>query len=505
MGCVMMVRLCLALVLLVSSAGARAAWLVAETPHFRIHGTVTDSRIRQEAAVLEDFHTLLELLTQRRFPADAPKLNIYLVEGRGQMLTVSPGLPSNIGGFYTATPGGILAMVQEPTGGQAEFARDTLLHEYAHHFMMQAGTAALPAWYVEGFAEYLMTAEFRSDRIDFGGVNSGRYYVLTNMPWEPLERVLGRTKGVNVDSFYAQSWLLTHYLNRMEGMPARRNAYLTKVAAGADPVEAFRQEIDPDLKAFQGRLRNYLNGRTITFSRMKRKPPGAFDIRISTLPPVANGVLLPLVAVQLPQTREHDAANMARIREAVAKAPGDPWAMRALAIAEAAAGDSRVAADRLDALLQTTPDDAELLRWRARLHRPWDRSTSAADLSAARKLLVRAHKAAPTDWLVLSDYVATFESREGRLPDAVLDVLAKAYSLAPQEQRLAYRTAVAMARAGQYDIAAAAMGPLVNDPHGGRAMVFERTLLDALRAREKKAVDAALSGILLAQGRQEAD
>jgi hypothetical protein len=501
----MVLRLCLALVLLVSSGVARAAWLVAETPHFRIYGTVSESRIRQEAAVLEDFHALVELLTSRKFPADAPKLDIYMVEGRGQMLIVNPRLPERAAGFYAATPGGILGMSLEPTGGEADFARDTLLHEYAHHFMMQAGSTALPAWYVEGFAEYLMTAEFRPDRIDFGGINRGRYYVLTNMPWEPLERVLGRAKGVNMDSFYAQSWLLTHYLNRMEGMPAKRDAYLKKVAAGADPVEAFREEIDPDLKAFQGRLRNYLNGRTLTFSRMTRTPPGAFDIRVSAMPSYANSALLPFVAVQLPQTKEHDAANMARIREALAKVPDEPWAKRTLAIAEAAAGDEAAAAARLDLLLLTAPADPELLRWRARLYKAWRPAASAADVSAARRLLVRANRAAPNDWLVLSDYAQTFEARGEKLPESVLNVLAKAHSLAPQEENLAYRTAMAMARAGRYDIAEAAIAPLVNDPHGGRAMVLERSLLAALRTKDTEAVDAALAGIAMARGQASAD
>lgn len=491
-------RLVVACLLLASAAVAQAGWLVAETPHFRIHGTVGEARIRQEAAVLEDFHALVEFLTGRKFAADAPRLDIYLVDSRSQMQIVRPGISGQVAGFYSATPGGILAMSLEPKDGE-DFARDVLLHEYSHHFMMQAGSTALPAWYVEGFAEYLMTADFRPDRIDFGGVNNGRYYVLTNLPWEPLERVLARAKGVNMDSFYAQSWLLTHYLNRTEGMPARRDAYLRKVAAGADPVEAFRSEIHSDLKAFQGRLRNYLNGRTLTLSRMKRKPPGAVDIRVTSLPPVATAALLPLVAVQLPQEPAHDAANMARIRQGLNKAPDDPWARRALAIAEAAAGDGKVAAARLDALLVEAPADAELLRWRARLYEPWKPSTPAADISAARKLLVRASRAAPNDWKVLSDYAAIHEARGDALPESVIEVLVKAHMLAPQEDSLAFRTAIATARAGDHAIAVAALAPLVNDPHGGRAMVPERALLDALRSGDKAAVEAALAGLRIAR------
>lgn len=501
----MFVRVCFAVLFLIGAAAAEARWLVAETAHFRIHGELGEARIREEAAVLEDFHGLLELLTNRSIPADAPKLDIYLVEGQGAMRLVNPRLDRDVGGFYTATRGGILALALEPVGANRAFGRDVLLHEYAHHFMMQAGNAALPAWYVEGFAEYLMTAEFRPDQIDFGGLNQGRFYVLTNMAWAPLEQVLGRAPAVSTANFYAQSWLLTHYLSRMEGMPEKRDAYLRKVAAGADPVQAFREEVDPDLEGFQRRLRNYLEGRSFTFSRLKRKAPQEVDIKVSQLSPVANSALLPLVAVQLPRSPADRAENLARIREAVAKAPDDPWGKRALAIAEAAAGDPEAAAQRLDALLLETPADPQLLRWRARLYRADSRSATPADVAAARRLLVRANRAAPDDWLVLADYAATFEARGEALPPSVVAVLGRANALAPQEPSLARRTAIALARTGDHAAAEAVLAPLVNNPHARRPMVSERSLLAALRARDDQAVDTALVGMRMVDGGAQAD
>jgi Flp pilus assembly protein TadD len=499
------VRVCLAVLLLLAAADAQARWLVAETAHFRIHGELGESRIREEAAVLEDFHALLELLTKRTFPPESPKLDIYLVEDRGALRLLNPRLPERVAGFYTASRGGIFAVSLEPSGANREFGRDVLLHEYAHHFMMQAGNAALPAWYVEGFAEYLMTAEFRPDRIDFGGLSRGRYYVLTNMAWAPLEQVLARAPSVSQDNFYAQSWLLTHYLSRVEGMPAKRDAYLRKVAAGADPVQAFKDEIDPDLQAFQGRLRNYLSGRSFTFSRLKRKAPQEIEVQVMQLSPVADKALLPLVAVQLPRPPAERAEHLARIRAEVAKAPDDAWGARALAIADVAAGLETVGPDRLDALLLTAPTDPALLRWRARIYRA-DRPTAApTDVTEARKLLVRANRASPDDWQVLSDYAATFEARGAPLSESVLAVLAKANALAPQEPTLAWRTAIAQARAGNYSEAEAVLAPLVNNPHARRAMTLERTLLEALRGRQKGEVEAALAGLRVARGQPDPD
>lgn len=206
-----MLRWFLLLMVVLTSQSASATWRLAETQHFRIHGTVSEARLREEAAILEDYHALLEALTARSFAADAPLLDIYLVDNRSQMKIIWPSVGTDIAGFYSATSGGILAIALEPerTGRRRENGRETLLHEYAHHFMMQAGTTALPAWYVEGFAEYLMTARFRPDRIEYGDFNMGRAWSLQNGSWLPIEALLLRPKGRDMDMFYAQSWLLT--------------------------------------------------------------------------------------------------------------------------------------------------------------------------------------------------------------------------------------------------------------------------------------------------------
>lgn len=493
-------RLLLGLMWLLTAGVAQAGWLVAETAHFRIYSTMGETRLRREAAALEDYHKLLELLTGFKTPPETPRLNIYLVGNSRQLSVVRPDVGPQTAGFYIASPGGIVALAMEPDlEGDWSGGRDTLLHEYAHHFMMLGGSSAVPGWYREGFAEYAMTASFRPDRIEYGGANPGRYWQLTNSGWEPLEKVLRGARDMDTGKFYAQSWLLTHYLNRAEGMQAKRNAYLKKVAAGGDPVETFKTEIDPDLDKFQSGLRRYINSTSATLSRLKRAPPAPASVTITALPKSADAALLPLVAIQLPQKAEDDARSLARIREAAARAPADDgWAKRALAIGEAVSGDRAVAAQMLDALIMENGQDADLLRWRASLYRADRPGASAADVDAARKLLVRAWKAAPNDWQVLWAYANTFRSGN-KLNDSVLDVLWKASELAPQVDALAMKTGVEMARAGHYDHAEALIAPVVNDPHGGGALMLERNLLAALRTRDKSSVDAALMGMSFGQ------
>jgi hypothetical protein len=85
-----------------------------------------------------------------------------------------------------------------------------------------------PAWYVEGFAEYFMTATFFPTRVDFGLFDAGRAYSLSQQ-WLNWDRVIGREtaklRSADVLMFYAQSWLLTHYMFRAPGMSEKLNAY----------------------------------------------------------------------------------------------------------------------------------------------------------------------------------------------------------------------------------------------------------------------------------------
>ncbi len=75
---------------------------------------------------------------------------------------------------------------------------------------------------------------------------------------------------MNSSAYYAESWLLTHYLQRAPGQSEKLRAYLRAVAAGADPVAAFEAYVDPDIRAFELRLKSYLNSRKITYSRFDR-------------------------------------------------------------------------------------------------------------------------------------------------------------------------------------------------------------------------------------------
>lgn len=76
----------------------------------------------------------------------------------------------------------------------------TLLHEYVLHFMFQDTRAAYPAWYVEGFAEYLSTATFAEGAMSVGTPDKGRACTLGLAGWLLPPHSRGRQRLLSIQT-----------------------------------------------------------------------------------------------------------------------------------------------------------------------------------------------------------------------------------------------------------------------------------------------------------------
>ncbi len=482
-----MLRWLIALLWLALPSAVLAEWQMAETQHFRIYSQGPKKRLIEQAALLEDFHTLLRDRTGRGPPANAPPLDVFLVD------KLEDGTPwrkmgPNVAGFYRADRGriSVIAVDKGEAGGDhadTELSgQQILLHEYGHHFLLGTAGIAYPAWYVEGFAEYFSTARFRRDTIEIGRISPNRGVWLAGADWLPMEKLLARTptldRGSESAMFYAQSWLLTHYLFRTPGMREKLVAYLQATASGADSVEAFRAHIDPDLSGFQQKLRRYLDD--TTYSRMPRAEETPKSITVTALPPSADELLMRLVSLEhgIPESRTDSA--LADVRARVSAAGHDLLAKRTLAVAELQHGNRAEARALLDELLAATPNDADLLRWRAQAA-----GQGAEGLAEARRYLTRAFAVAPNDWRTLHAYARLFQPARRPLPAHAMDVLLRAHELAPQVTEIVLDTSVALAQAGRLPEAATTLEPLAWSPHGGPAAELAERLLAKARAGDR--------------------
>lgn len=454
---------CWALLFCLVPAGAvRAQWVVAESPHFRLHQRGAPQEAVAQVRQLEEFHAFLVSLTGGAHgTGPSSKLDLFVVDRLDEALP-GAGLSPGIRGFYRSTPGGIAVFARADSMGRSAGSQAVLLHEYAHHFLVGDRAHAYPAWYVEGFAEYFGTARFSARRIEYGRVDRARLAWLLKGAWLPPEDVLrwrGEARGPGPTSMlYAQSWLMTHWLLRTPGGPERLTAYLVAVTKGADPVAAFTAHVDPDLDTLNLRLRDYFESpRWANFTRVPRAGPLEVEVAVTALPPSADRLLLPKVAILQGVAREEGSRLLAEIRAGADLS--DPFAARALSLAEARHGDPAVALELLTGLLEQSPADADLLRWRgeARLRADGNPLAARADFRAA-------FTAEPTDWRAMVAYVRTF-------PPAGLDaerlaLLERGWELAPQVKDTGLMLAQALLLNGRGREAARIVQPILFSPHG---------------------------------------
>lgn len=466
---------------------AQAQWRRAESVNFVVYSTGSESRLRQRVELLEDFDRFLRLMTTVNAPPTPNKLHIYIVDGFEELRRLYPVSP-NTAGYYIATPDGIAAFVD----GRAEFGgNEILFHEYVHHFMMQYAPNAYPAWYVEGFAEYLQTVRLRPRQIDIGNYSEGRVYSITEGVWLPIDRVLfGDTRGLNAEqtsSFYAQSWLITHFFHSTPERQAALRRYLALSRQG-DPAAALQASTGMEPAAFHDALRRYIRGGTISYRRMTREPPGPAEMTITALPRSAGDFILFEAGLRIGIPEDNREERLRQIRATAARHADDPFAMRVLAHAELLYGDAPAADRLLDRLIESSPGDAELLYLKGMRHLivaengdDWDE-----EAAHARRWFARAHEIDGNHYQTLFRYAQSMRGTRDFVSENTANILLLAHQLAPQVSTIRMNAAAMLMSRRNYAEAERMLRPLAADPHNSG-------LADAARQMREEAI-ARMSG-----------
>lgn len=464
---------------------ARADWYRAESPNFVVYGEMTQSTIRARIQMLEEFDAFLRLLTGTTAPPSPNKFHVYVVRGLMEMQVIAP-VGVGVGGFYRATPEAIIAVADEYTNWRG-IENDVLLHEYAHHFMMQYHPAPYPSWYVEGFADYVSTANITPRRIEYGNYSPIRASWLTSATdWVPYERILfGDLKRVNLGEYYAQSWLLTHYIMANQARREAFVAYVQALSRGEESRTAFAAAFHMTPAQIDVAMRQYT--RRITFHRLERSapppPPPVALMRIANPelnPPVVEAALL------LGVRESEQGRLLARARRL---GGDDDYARRVQARAEIVYGDSAVADRLLDPLLAAAPQNADLLYLKGLRHllaARRDPAARTAQYRLAGTFFARAIRADPNHWQALFRYAETMPS-DRLLTDNGQNIMLLAATLAPQVTEIRLAAAHLLLLRGKFTETEALLLPMsdtVHDPdRASRAAEFLRLA----RARERPA------------------
>lgn len=251
-------------------AGAKAAqaendWYHYRSDHFSVYSELEEARAEAILRDLEYYRYYLSVLTGTDGAGSPLPLTVYLVRQHRNyrdLLGYRPGFA----GVYWVTPHGAVTMaeVEDKKGIYKEDGRNTLFHEYSHHFLNEFGAMNFPRWYGEGFAEYLSTFTIKGSSAQIGNPPLQRFWWLRHQ-WMPSgvlfaanARIDGFDKsGFHIGAFYAQSWLYTHMIRSDPALTKALGDYLVAINDGADQKTAFSVHFGMTEEEFGLKARDY--------------------------------------------------------------------------------------------------------------------------------------------------------------------------------------------------------------------------------------------------------
>lgn len=248
-----------------SAAGPdERAWRDVRSANFRIKGVLTEQRTIELLRHLEIMRATLgdsdEMSTWRS------GMPIVIVALDDHDDYVSVGAPANSAGFFFSDLRENAILIQDTAESSGI---QVILHEYAHYLSKQSGRVRYPRWYEEGRAEYLSHSRLGNNTYEYALAPSQHIASLNFATWLPLRTVLDVTDTSDLDDveaslYYAQSWLLVHYLHAQPGadgrLPQQMRDYARQVSAGTAPIEAFEAAFELEADQLENALlRYYLN------------------------------------------------------------------------------------------------------------------------------------------------------------------------------------------------------------------------------------------------------
>ncbi|RZI98133.1 MAG: hypothetical protein EON90_14575 [Brevundimonas sp.] len=484
-------------VCIAAGSPARADWRRAESPRFIVYSSGPEGALRDYVQKLESYDRALRL--QMGADPDAAtvrKLPIYLLPNRESLKVLRPDMQRDVAGFYTASEEDIYAVAD--VSGAGDFV---LLHEYAHHFMLQNFAGGYPGWFVEGFADYYATADISGDRVMLGRASEWRVRSLQGGARTPLDQLLSKSPTEITDwrerpAYYPTAWLLTHYFFSDDTRRDQLSAYLADVGRGGNPVEAMPRATGMSLEDLDRALTRHLNSR-MPYFRLGADFPRQ-QISVERLGPSADALLLINQRLKSPIDEEDRPAVVAEIRELARPFGDDPLALVAVGHAELHFGDRAAGEASLRRLLETDPDNVEALQLLASGRIMAAREDGAdvdAMMAEAQTYLMRAFRADPSDFTTLVLGLQTRVDAPGYPTPGDLGTWVQAYRLAPQLASVRIGAGQALLFRDRDAEGLALLSAVASNPHGGASAEYARKMIEDAKAGVEVTDPTAAEGL----------
>jgi len=237
------------------------------SPNFRVLTNGSEHDARRIALEFEQMRAVFAVgFPKMRLTTGAPLL-IFALQTENDMKSLAPAqwknhkgpLPAGLFDHGWEKQFAIVRIDQDVPG-----AYNVVYHEYVHT-LLHSNFRWLPTWLDEGLAEFYGNTRFEPKK-SYVGAASTRVYRLQNRTMIKLETLLTinpwsyyRGDENQIDTFYAESWALVHYLVFGPDMELGKklSRFYAQLQAGDPQLKAFR-DVFGDLKQVEDGLQKYI-------------------------------------------------------------------------------------------------------------------------------------------------------------------------------------------------------------------------------------------------------
>jgi tetratricopeptide (TPR) repeat protein len=338
-------------------------WTRVRSARFELLSDGGPAEALSAAAALARFDRVLERLVPRRRADPGDPIVVLAFADEGDFSRYAPrqgGEPRAVDGFFQG--GTARCYIAFNLRGERADPYDALYHEYAH-LALNRFLPAQPAWVAEGLAELYAAWQPAGSQARVGLARPEHLHRLRARGFLSLGDVVRAAytsplyvrEGLS-ERFYAQSWLLAHYLvlGRPRGHEQLQH-YLESITQGVDGTAAFRTAFGEDPDSLAPRLKAYLEQAALPAAYVTVGADELADAPRAEATPVATAELESLLGdMLLHQDRPRDARR--NLERAVAADPGYVPAREGLA--QVALGQARwdEARAQLKAALDREPE-----------------------------------------------------------------------------------------------------------------------------------------------------
>ncbi|MCA9726527.1 MAG: hypothetical protein KC729_02525 [Candidatus Eisenbacteria bacterium] len=251
------------LVLAPAVVGADTGWLRVATDDFSIYSNAKGSEATRLAGEIILLRSVLQQTTTDMRVLSPLPTNVYVFRDEKSFEPFNLDATGNVrhaAGYFRSSPDGNYVALTAGGDEDAEATLRLVRHEYMHYFLNN-NFPKLPVWLDEGLAECFSNTRIDGEIAEIGRPLTHHREWLAAESWIPLpalvsvDRSSPLYRGEGTDGggsrggearqavFYAESWLLTHYLFCGDASrPGRINDVIRRIEKGEDGWEVVLSE-----------------------------------------------------------------------------------------------------------------------------------------------------------------------------------------------------------------------------------------------------------------------